>query len=1335
MDQHSNHFYENSATNIAPIQQHSMSITNRSQEVIRWSDTIAQIARQTDRNLSKLDAYENSRDQSAIYNFNNQTHNYNANYSTIQNHQTNFQQQNRPPINPSKLKFVKPLKIHKNLAQQQNHPHLNILAKSLESPSINNYFRYPNHNNTTTNQHLQTSSIFSFGGNSPSVHLRNQNAEVSQLGQNHGVRSMTPTQKQSMIQKLDFYGRRNRFENNSTSPDKYHSINVQNSANIGQSISHIRNPSDLVIHQTPISQQMHDTIELELRSHLDMAKNDLTTISKDIHSKLQQEVNKYPQLASEESEVNRAVKDLQNKFGIFEDEIIRRTKDLIRSYKVLKQDNNTLQKRISECVSIKEVEMKTDIVRSEVDEQLNKCKDDVGMLQNQFKAQRFEIEGNIMKKIKLKQSEEERKVEDFYKFKADVYQYLDSKVENLQSIYANKFKTVFEFTERADEKIRVLWDQKNTNDFNFDDFKSKQAQKLNLIEDQVKGTDNKCVLIEGKIRDHQTYLTKLKKIVQSMQQDRNIAQRVEVLEKRLSDEDIQNLIGLQVDLAITDKLFNYQQDNDALISKIEKELQLLKTQNTSNDNILKNKIEQLQTRLKQNLTDDFSLKLQAHTDQIQKLKLNFDESQTQQEKTFLSSFNDIKQIILAKIIEIEKKGVLSEQKIFQIEQSVIDVGLKYEHFQELFTNLIQEMQTTENDEEASVETNNIMPQPFINEINEEQYQHYQMNNTIQLNRVQQEQILHQDNGEEVKIQNFQQLQQIRQVKRNKRQNFVQQQDAITIEEGELLIFEQSKDNTPSKKSIAKQQLNEKKLFSTASPSRNKNQNSQNFTQANSSLPLFMKSHIQKQSNKIYIENSPERKAHDNLLISQKFRQKGSFVNAFTEEANIIEKAKSQQMMKLDQFNEIWIAKQEKQIKAYTPKFQENQVKIIKDSKKYTKVVKKGHQTYYEMTGFTEDQKTIANEFNQMLDDEILSNDFLDSSSSQSNLKLLDKSMINKQAPSQSRASSKTPTNQIQQQHQEFKQRGGVINYGNLKNASNIIKQQKSFRSLMSESEENQSYEYSENEDEDKDEEIYPFDQSPRDNIQIGQSPLKQHVSVIETSSFMQTSMKKENPLEMLLKTTAKLNKDFNERNSTSQKNQQSQSSSQRNNMESTSQKVNPLIDDEENSNRNSLTPLTSKLNFNDEGQGNNYNIFEMMSHTPYNHSVKQRRMLQDQVSTEQTNQVISQSQASSAQKYHQLFNQSTKPNTVNNSDQKQMSNNTQQNNLSQNITHKTTEQLLLSNNKTFGNNLGQGRNLMGQKLQNMNSQEMNDICEEVCAWFIAHEMNGMLRNTIRRKPN
>jgi len=46
----------------------------------------------------------------------------------------------------------------------------------------------------------------------------------------------------------------------------------------------------------------NENANLELRSHIDMAKEDLTNISNNIYYKMKKELNKYPQFASEESE-------------------------------------------------------------------------------------------------------------------------------------------------------------------------------------------------------------------------------------------------------------------------------------------------------------------------------------------------------------------------------------------------------------------------------------------------------------------------------------------------------------------------------------------------------------------------------------------------------------------------------------------------------------------------------------------------------------------------------------------------------------------------------------------------------------------------------------------------------------------------------------------------------------------------------------------------------------------------------------------------------------------------------------------------------------------------
>ena len=69
----------------------------------------------------------------------------------------------------------------------------------------------------------------------------------------------------------------------------------------------------------------------------------------------------------------------------------------------------------------------------------------------------------------------------------------------------------------------------------------------------------------------------------------------------------------------------------------------------------------------------------------------------------------------------------------------------------------------------------------------------------------------------------------------------------------------------------------------------------------------MMSHIQKQANannKIYLENSPERKSHDNMLLNPKNKLTGSFLmmdgnnkhavnKIYNDEANVVDKINSQ----------------------------------------------------------------------------------------------------------------------------------------------------------------------------------------------------------------------------------------------------------------------------------------------------------------------------------------------------------------------------------------------------------------------------------------------------------
>ena len=86
-----------------------------------------------------------------------------------------------------------------------------------------------------------------------------------------------------MFQKLDFYGRKLADGPSGAVPDKLEGAPRSGSVEIPN--------------------HFQDTIELELRSQLDIAKNDLSQVQRDIESKIKQEINKYPQFAQEESEV------------------------------------------------------------------------------------------------------------------------------------------------------------------------------------------------------------------------------------------------------------------------------------------------------------------------------------------------------------------------------------------------------------------------------------------------------------------------------------------------------------------------------------------------------------------------------------------------------------------------------------------------------------------------------------------------------------------------------------------------------------------------------------------------------------------------------------------------------------------------------------------------------------------------------------------------------------------------------------------------------------------------------------------------------------------------
>lgn len=217
--------------------------------------------------------------------------------------------------------------------------------------------------------------------------------------------------------------------------------------------------------------------------------------------------------------------------------------------------------------------------------------------------------------------------------------------------------------------------------------------------------------------------------------------------------------------------------------------------------------------------------------------------------------------------------------ILDIAGQTKDLSEKYDHYQELFSNLIQEMQTTEGDEDPDQRMHDLQS-PLLP--------------SDRQNSVESEKVVKKKTTE----------------------------SAILIE-GDLNSKQKSRnENTGDQALQLGKTLSIKELqdqFKRAAIIENKLSPQR---KAGNSLMILMS---QKDQNKIFVENSPERKSHDNMLISSS-DQKPYFVN---DDSNVLEKVDSSQMLSVEIFNEVLIARQEKQIKAYTQRYEDNLSKVAR----------------------------------------------------------------------------------------------------------------------------------------------------------------------------------------------------------------------------------------------------------------------------------------------------------------------------------------------------------------------------------------------------------------------
>lgn len=72
---------------------------------------------------------------------------------------------------------------------------------------------------------------------------------------------------------------------------------------------------------------------------------------------------------------------------------------------------------------------------------------------------------------------------DVNTFKAEIYEYVQQKIQNVTSTYAQRFKNIHEYLEGHTERLKVLGDVKTDFDYQFEEFKSNFSLKLKVAQE------------------------------------------------------------------------------------------------------------------------------------------------------------------------------------------------------------------------------------------------------------------------------------------------------------------------------------------------------------------------------------------------------------------------------------------------------------------------------------------------------------------------------------------------------------------------------------------------------------------------------------------------------------------------------------------------------------------------------------------------------------------------------------------------------------------------------------------------------------------------------------
>lgn len=96
---------------------------------------------------------------------------------------------------------------------------------------------------------------------------------------------------------------------------------------------------------------------------------------------------------------------------------------------------------------------------------------------------------------------EHASVSDLQKFRADVYKYVQSSIQQITSAYGPKFKLIQSFMDQTENSLKTIGDYKTHEDLAFEEFKNNITLKTKMTQESVSSHATKLLTIETRVKD------------------------------------------------------------------------------------------------------------------------------------------------------------------------------------------------------------------------------------------------------------------------------------------------------------------------------------------------------------------------------------------------------------------------------------------------------------------------------------------------------------------------------------------------------------------------------------------------------------------------------------------------------------------------------------------------------------------------------------------------------------------------------------------------------------------------------------------------------------------